>query len=110
MGQVSDGEDSSTGSSLLRDSRTDKRDLALGSTWTAIQNMLLAATTEGLGSCIYTFYDTNEEEKLKEILKVPERYRMAAIIQLGYSRIDPPSPSRKKLEDIVSHQYFHQEP
>jgi nitroreductase len=84
-----------------------REELASGSAWTAIQNMLLAATNEGLGSCIYTFYNMDEEEKLKEILQVPpERYRIAALIQLGYSRIDPPSPSRKKLEDIVSHQHF----
>jgi len=83
-----------------------REELALGSAWTAIQNMLLAATTEGLGSCIYTFYDMNEEEKLKEILQMPEKYRIAAIIQLGYSKIDPPSPSRKKLDEIVSHQHF----
>jgi nitroreductase len=83
-----------------------REELVLGSAWTAIQNMLLAATSEGLGSCIYTFYDMNEEEKLKEILQVPEKPRIAAIIQLGYSRIDPPSPSRKKLGEIVSHQHF----
>lgn len=83
-----------------------REELALGSAWTAIQNMLLAATTEGLGSCIYTFYDMNEQGKLKEILHVPKRYRIAAIIELGYSKMDPQPPSRKKLEEIVSYQHF----
>ena len=31
-----------------------RHELVLGSVWAAIENMLLAATAEGLGSCIYT--------------------------------------------------------
>ncbi|MBX5321421.1 MAG: nitroreductase family protein [Candidatus Bathyarchaeota archaeon] len=83
-----------------------REELALASAWTAIQNMLLAATAEGLGSCIYTFYNTEEENQLKEILGVPENHRIAALIQLGYSKAKPPKPSRKALEAIISYQHF----
>ncbi|RLI23964.1 hypothetical protein DRO57_07810 [Candidatus Bathyarchaeota archaeon] len=31
-----------------------RHELVLGSVWAAIENLLLAATAEGLGSCIYT--------------------------------------------------------
>lgn len=83
-----------------------KKELLLGSTWAAIENMLLAATVVGLGSCIYTFYNVEEENRLKELLGVPEKYRVAAIIQLGYSAVNPPLPSRKLLKEIVSYQQF----
>jgi len=83
-----------------------KEELVLGSAWCAIENVLLAATAEGLGSCIYTFYGVEEENRLKEMLRVPEMYRIAAIIQLGYSGAEPPAPSRKTLDEIVSYQHF----
>ena len=80
--------------------------LVLGSVWAAIENMLLAATAEGLGSCIYTFYNIDEENSLKEILRVPRSFRIAAMIQLGYAASEPPSPARKALNEIVSHERF----
>jgi nitroreductase len=83
-----------------------REEVALASAWAAIENMLLAATAEKLGSCIYTFCDSEEENELRGILKIPRQYRLAAIIQLGYTDYCPPSPSRKRLEEIVSYQHF----
>jgi nitroreductase len=84
-----------------------REELVLGSAWAAIENMLLAATAEGLGNCIYTFYGNEEEHKLKEILCLPKKHRIASIVQLGYSAVDPPSPSRKTLNTIVHYQHFY---
>ena len=81
-------------------------ELVLGSVWMAVENMLLAAANEGLGSCIYTFYNMQEEDKIKEILQVPEDYRIACLIQLGYGDTAPAPPSRKPLTEIVSYQHF----
>ena len=86
--------------------REIREELVLGSVWAAIENMLLAATAEGLGSCIYTFYNVEEENSLKELLGVPDGFRVAAMIQLGYAAVDPPTPSRKILSEIVSDQHF----
>jgi nicotinate-nucleotide--dimethylbenzimidazole phosphoribosyltransferase len=83
-----------------------REELVLVSAWAAIENMLLAAAAEGLGSCIYTFYNVEEENGLKELLGVPDGFRVAAMIQLGYAAVDPPTPSRKTLSEIVSHQHF----
>lgn len=83
-----------------------REELALASVWMAVENMLLAATNEGLGSCVYTTYDLEEEKALQDLLQVPQQYRMAAIVQLGYASAEPPSPSRKKLEEIVSCEHF----
>jgi nitroreductase len=87
-----------------------REELALASAWCAIENMLLAATAEGLGSCIYTFYNTEEENRIKEILDVPENHRIAALIQLGYSATEPPKPSRKTLKETVSTNTFGHKP
>ena len=83
-----------------------REEVALASAWAAIENMLLAATAEKLGSCIYAHCDSEEEKELKEILKIPQPYRLAAIVQLGYASHCPPSPSRKQLKEIVSYQHF----
>jgi nitroreductase len=83
-----------------------REELVLVSAWAAIENMLLAATAEGLGSCIYTFYNVEEENNLKELLGVPDGFRVAAMIQLGYAAVGSPTPSRKTLSEIVSHQHF----
>jgi nitroreductase len=83
-----------------------REELVLGSAWAAIENMLLAATAEGLGSCIYTFYGTEEENMIKEILHVPEKYRVAGMIQLAYSAAEPPAPVRKTLNEMVFYQHF----
>jgi nitroreductase len=83
-----------------------REELVLGSVWAAIENMLLAATAEGLGSCIYTFYDIDEENSLKEILRVPKSFRIAAMVQLGYAAVEPSSPARKALNEIVSYEHF----
>lgn len=83
-----------------------RAELVLASVWAAVENMLLAATAEGLGSCIYTFYNIEEENMIKKLLDVSENYRIAAIIQLGYAAAEPPAPSRKALEEIVSYQHF----
>jgi nitroreductase len=83
-----------------------KEELVLASVWMAVENMLLAATAEGLGSCVYTFYSRKEESEVKRILWVPKNYRTACIIQVGYPNIEPPAPYRKKLEETVSYQHF----
>jgi len=83
-----------------------KREYALASTWTAIQNILLAATNENLASCIYTHAFPEEEKALKQILAIPDAYHLAAIIQLGYPPTILPTPPRKKLEEIVSYEHF----
>ncbi len=79
---------------------------ALASAWAAIENMLLAATNEGLGSCVYTHAFVEEEEALKSILNIPDAYHLAALIQLGFAEADPTAPPRRQLEEIVSYEHF----
>lgn len=63
----------------------------------AVQNMLLQAHSIGLGSCWIGAFN---EEKIKELLKIPKNIEVHAIITLGYPDESPES-ERKPLEDIV---------
>lgn len=58
----------------------------------AIQNMLLAATALGLGSCWVGAFD---EEEVKSILGLPDFVRPIAILTIGYPAEEP---SEKKID------------
>lgn len=47
----------------------------------SVENILLSATYEGIGSC---WIGSINREKLREILKIPENYEIDTIIALGY--------------------------
>jgi len=81
-------------------------ELVLGSVWMAVENMLLAATDEGLGSCVYTVLNRNEESRLKRILNANQRDRIACMVQLGCTKTESVSPCRKQLSEIVSYEHF----
>jgi len=55
----------------------------------AIQNMLLAATAEGLGACNVTFSFWVRDE-MAEALGIPEDRSIVALIVLGYPTDEPP--------------------
>ncbi|MEM2908229.1 MAG: nitroreductase family protein [Candidatus Hadarchaeales archaeon] len=72
----------------------------------AMQNMVLAATSEGLGTCWVGSFD---EELVKSLLKIPDHYKVVALLAVGYpkkkfdllGRIMHLIRRRKKLQDIV---------
>lgn len=77
----------------------------------AMQNMVLAATGEGLGTCWIGSFD---EQKVKELLHIPERFSVTALLAVGYPRekLDLITKlvhfirRRKKLGRIVSLEQF----
>lgn len=77
----------------------------------AMQNMVLTATSEGLGTC---WVGNFEEKHVKELLKIPREFRVIALLALGYPRgkIDFQGKilhlirRRKPLEEIVSFEEF----
>jgi len=64
----------------------------------AIQNMLLAATELGLGSCWVSAFD---ELIVKRALAIPDEKTVHGIIPVGYSNERIISPSRYKLTSVV---------
>lgn len=77
----------------------------LASTWCAIENLLLAATEEGLGSCPYTLF-RGEEEAVKELFEIPSDFRVACIVHVGHALDMPKPPPRRKVEEIVGYDGF----
>jgi len=54
-----------------------------GSVYTAVQNAMLAARTEGLG-CVLTTLHCLAEEEVKAALDIPEGWATLAMVPLGY--------------------------
>jgi len=69
----------------------------------AIQNIHLAATAMGLGTC---WIGAFQEESVKELLKIPDGIRPIAIIPLGYPAESPSPRPRRPLREIVHYEVF----
>jgi len=52
----------------------------------AMENMILAALAEGVGSCWLLSID---RDKLRAVLGVPEDYRVDSVLALGYPAEEP---------------------
>jgi nitroreductase len=69
----------------------------------AVENMALAATDQGLGSC---WIGAFSQDKARQILGVPDKYKVAALLPLGYPKqIAGPRP-RKSMAEIVCYESF----
>lgn len=69
----------------------------------AIENMLLEATNQGLGSNWVGAFD---EEKLNEVLKIKSGWKVHAVLTLGYVHETEPRPFKYKLKDLVNFETF----
>ena len=64
----------------------------------AIENMLIAATDLGLGSC---WVGAFEEDKLRAAFAIPPEVRPQAIVALGYADETPQERSLSPIENMV---------
>lgn len=65
----------------------------------AMEHMVLRATELGLGTCWVGWF---REKTVKEILGIPRRVRVLALLAVGHPRGDPPrGRSRKPLDKIL---------
>ena len=63
----------------------------------------LAATDEGLGSCIIGWCD---EKKVQKALDIPKNKRVMLVILLGYSAQPLRTKKRKQKEEIISYDKY----
>jgi nitroreductase len=70
-----------------------RRDEDLASTWMAVQNLLTAATAEGLGTYVRTG-GILEEGALRELVSLPGGVRLVAAVSVGYPESTEP-PRRR---------------
>lgn len=69
----------------------------------AVDHMTLLAVDEGLGTCwIGAFY----QDEVRKILNIPEKYKVVALLPLGFPADKPGSKFRKPLEEMVCYESF----
>jgi nitroreductase len=71
----------------------------------AMQNLMLAATSQGLGSVHLGLFDSH---KVSSILELPDNYCVVEMAPIGYPEYQPNPRPRKALADIVYHEKFGQ--
>jgi len=69
----------------------------------AIDHMTLAAVDEGLGTC---WIGAFSQERVKEILSVPDQYKVVVLLPLGHPRKERGHKPRKPLNEIVCYDSF----
>jgi len=68
------------------------------------EHLILAATAEGLASCWIGYFN---EEKVREILEIPKKYRVIGLTPLGYPvKEKGVINDRKPLEKILHWEKF----
>jgi nitroreductase len=65
----------------------------------AVQNMLLAATSMGYGTCWIGAFD---EHKVAEVIACPEDLRPVAMVLVGYAAEEPKTPKRRNISEVAN--------
>lgn len=69
----------------------------------AMEHIALAAQDEGLGTC---WIGAFSQDEVKNILGVPDSYKVVALMPIGYPQDSPGPKTRKPLQDIVCYDRF----
>ena len=69
----------------------------------AMQNMVIAAWTLGIGSC---WIGDFKEKKVKKLLKIPDKWKVVALLTLGYPAEKPKQRKKKPVEELFSFNSF----
>lgn len=66
------------------------------SAWAAVENILLAATAEGL-ACAFRIPIGNESEYVKQLVGAPEDYEFTCFLAIGYAAENAYLPKQKEI-------------
>jgi nitroreductase len=69
----------------------------------ALENIVLAAWTQGIGSC---WIGDFKEKKVRQLLNIPSDWTIVALLALGYPAEKPKQPRKKSLETLTSFNRF----
>ncbi len=69
----------------------------------ALENMVIAAEAQGVGSC---WIGDFEPEEVKTLLKIPDNLKIIALVSFGYPREKPNPSNKKSLQEIVHYNKF----
>ena len=83
---------------LIKDKQFPLLDIGI-----AAAHITLAATAEGLGSCILGWFD---EKAIKKLLDIPSSKRVILDILIGYSNQEHLPKKRKPIDSIVTYNQY----
>ena len=66
----------------------------------AVENILIASTALGYGSCWLEGYTLRLEEQLKALLNVPKEKRLLTLVPLGVP-VEWPTQEKKPLQEVI---------
>jgi len=69
----------------------------------ALENMVLAAWSLGVGSC---WIGSFNEQKTKELLKIPEDWKVVALVTFGYPAETPTPRKKKPVDELFGNNKF----
>ena len=69
----------------------------------ALENMILAAWSLGLGSC---WIGSFNEKKVKDLLKIPKDWKVVALVTLGYPAETPKARKKKPVNELFGINQF----
>ncbi len=72
----------------------------------AIENMLLAATALGYGSCWLEGNALPHEAEFKSLLNIPEHLKLLTLIPIGIPVKWPETVPKKTLDDVLHWEVF----
>ncbi|MEM2942005.1 MAG: nitroreductase family protein [Candidatus Bathyarchaeia archaeon] len=72
----------------------------------AVENILIAATALGLGSCWVAGDKKGYAETVRELLSVPVGYRLIALVPVGYVEGEVRSKEKRELREVLHHERF----
>ncbi len=90
----------------LGEQMTDKGDWYMYDVALAMQNLVLAAHSQGLGTVHVGLFDA---KRVADILRVPEGYCVVALTPLGYPDEEPAVRPRKELSEVVFYDKYGSE-
>lgn len=86
---------------VLRNTASSNNPRSGSSIYGAVQNLILAARAYGIGSTLTTLYSSHED-KVKELLNIPEDAMTMALIPLGYpNRGKWAQPRRQAVQEVT---------
>jgi nitroreductase len=67
----------------------------------AIENIMIAAHSLGLGTCWVAGYGKDYGEPVRRLLGVPEGYKLVGLISLGYPAEKPVAKGKRDLSSVL---------
>jgi nitroreductase len=72
----------------------------------AVENILIAATALGLGSCWVAGDKKGYADTVRELLSVPAGYRLIALVPVGYVEGEVRPKEKRELREVLHYERF----